>query len=200
MFQQTLGQRGIALADSEYYERYLGYDDAGVFRAIGIDRRLGWTGADIAELVDEKVTSFRAVAEALPVLFDGVAARIREWAPRVPMAIASGAFREEIAIILEAAGLRQFFPVIVAAGETPAGKPAPDPYAAALRLLGADPTRSVAVEDSVWGIESAHQAGMKVIAITTSYPRDRLTGADIVVGAFTELTLELFQALAAARS
>jgi beta-phosphoglucomutase-like phosphatase (HAD superfamily) len=128
----------------------------------------------------------------------------------VPIAIASGAFRDEIEIILDASGLRDLFPVIVGAGETPSSKPAPDPYRAALEQLrqrqpgfaggsateAPMPARSVAVEDSVWGIEAAHRAGMKVVAVTTSYPRERLTEADAVVASFAELSLELFDALA----
>ena len=55
--------------------------------------------------------------------------------------------------------------------------------------------RSVAVEDSVWGIESARQAGMKVVAVTSSYPRERLTGADAVVDRFSDLTLGVFEGL-----
>ena len=115
---------------------------------------------------------------------------------RVPLAIASGALRGEIELILDASGLRASFPVIVAAGDAPSGKPAPDLYLAALGLLGADARRSVAVEDSVWGIESAHAAGMKVVAVATSYPPHRLTSADAVVTVFGDLTLALFDTLA----
>jgi beta-phosphoglucomutase len=197
VFQQTLARHGVALDDALYYERYLGYDDAGVFRTLAEDRHLAWTAADTARLVEEKARSFRVVAATHPTLFAGVAERLRGWAGQVPMAIASGALRDEIVIILDAADLVPVFPVIVAAGETPRGKPAPDPFAEAVRQLGAAPRRSVAVEDSVWGIESARAAGLKVVAVATSYPRDRLTTADAVVDSFTDLTLELFQELAA---
>jgi beta-phosphoglucomutase len=194
-FQQALAPDGVRLDPSDYYERYLGYDDSGVFGALARDRGLGWTPSDLAGLVREKAACFRRILETQPVLFDGVPALVRQWAPEVPLAIASGALRDEIEVILGAAGLLDLFPVIVAAGETPSGKPAPDPYRAALERLGADASRSVAVEDSVWGIESARRAGMKVVAVTTSYPRDRLTSADAVVGAFSELTLQLFEDL-----
>ena len=44
-------------------------------------------------------------------------------------------------------------------------KPAPDPYRTACEALGAKPTRSVAVEDSEVGVDSAHAAGLAVIGI-----------------------------------
>jgi beta-phosphoglucomutase len=209
VFQATLGRRGITLTSADYYERYLGFDDGDVFRAVERDHRLTWGEREISALVRDKSASFRAEAAAHPVLFAGVAGRVRAWADSVPIAIASGAFRDEIEIILGASGLRDLFQVIVGAGETPNGKPAPDPYRVALEQLRQRqpgpaggpapdallPARSVAVEDSVWGIEAAHRAGMKVVAVTTSYPRERLTAADSVVSSFEELSLELFDAL-----
>jgi beta-phosphoglucomutase len=196
VFQEVLAERRVGLDEGEYYERYLGYDDSGVFAAISSDRGLRWTSRDLAGLVALKARSFRAALETHTVLYDGVAGRLHEWARLVPMAIASGALREEIELILGAAGLLALFPVIVAAGETPAGKPAPDPYLAALARLGAEARRSIAVEDSFWGIESARRAGMKVVAVTTSYPRERLADADAVAGAVGDLTMAGFEELA----
>jgi len=195
-FQQALAPAGIALATADYYERYLGYDDGGVFDALARDRHLDWTRQDVADLVQAKAVCFRAILEAEPPLFPGVREAVPRWARDVPLAIASGALRVEIEHILGSAGLLEFFPVIVAAGDTPGFKPAPDPYRAALEQLGAEASRSVAVEDSVWGIESARGAGMKVVAVATSYPPERLAQADAVVGAFRHLTLDQFEDLA----
>jgi beta-phosphoglucomutase len=210
VFQDALGRRGIALTSADYYERYLGFDDGDVFRTAARDHGLTWDEGEISALVRDKSACFRAEAARHPVLFTGVAGRVRAWAAAVPIAIASGAFRDEIEAILGASGLRDLFQVIVGAGETPNGKPAPDPYRAALEQLGQRqpgpagglapdallPARSVAVEDSVWGIEAAHRAGMKVVAVTTSHPRERLTAADAVVSSFEDLSLDLFDSLA----
>jgi beta-phosphoglucomutase len=194
-FRDVLAARGVDLGTSDYYDRYLGFDDRGVFGALAGDRGLAWGDDQIAGLVREKAERFRGVIEATPVVFDGVAGLVSSWACEVRLAIASGALREEIELILATAGLREHFPVIVAAGDTPNFKPAPDPYRAALDLLGADASRSVAIEDSGWGIESARAAGMKVVAVTTSYPRERLGAADAVVDRFADLTLGLFEGL-----
>jgi beta-phosphoglucomutase len=194
-FRQVLEPLGCSIDTAEYYERYLGFDDVGAFGAIAQDRGLAWTTNDVTELVNAKAACFRQILDTQPVLFDGVRELVPGWAREVPVAIASGALRAEIELIVAAGGLGDVFPVIVAAGETVNFKPEPDPYLAALARLGVDPARSVAVEDSLWGIESARRAGMKVVAVTTSYPRERLTAADAVVSSFSELTMELFEAL-----
>ncbi len=65
-------------------------------------------------------------------------------------------------------------PVLVAADEVDRGKPDPLPYLLAARRLGVDARDSVAVEDAPAGIESARSAGATVIALTTTFPPDRL--------------------------
>jgi len=194
-FRRVLEPLGCVLETTDYYERYLGFDDVGALAAIARDRGLSWNASDVGDLVRAKAACFRQVLETHPVVFDGVGALVRRWADHVPVAIASGALRSEIELILSTAGLLDLFPVIVAAGDTPNFKPEPDPYLEALARLGADAARSVAVEDSVWGIESAHRAGMKVVAVTTSYTADRLTAADAVVTSFRDLTLVGFEEL-----
>ena len=62
------------------------------------------------------------------MLFPGAADFIRAAAAAVPIAIASGALTHEIEEILERAGLRSLFPVIVGADQTERSKPHPDPY------------------------------------------------------------------------
>ncbi len=88
------------------------------------------------------------------------------------------------------------FKFIVAAGETFAGKPAPDPYARAAELHGVAPGTCVAIEDSRWGIESAKAAGLWCIAITHTYPVAELFEADAIVTSLNELTPQLIKGLA----
>lgn len=84
--------------------------------------------------------------------------------------------------VLEAAGLRDRFPVVmdgvVAERDHLASKPAPDVFAEAARLLGVDPGRSVAVEDALSGVRSAVAAGYAVVVGV-----DRGVGADDLAAA-----------------
>jgi HAD superfamily hydrolase (TIGR01509 family) len=128
------------------------------------------------------------------ILFPGADAAVRRLAAELPLAIASGALRAEILRVLDSTGLSRYFDAVVAAEDTPASKPAPDPYARAVSLLGAAigaPLTSdecVAVEDSQWGLESARSAGLHTIAVTHTYPGHALT-ADLVIPGLDELTL-----------
>ena len=100
--------------------------------------------------------------------------------------------------------LFSLFPVIVAAGDTQAGKPAPDPYRLAVHRLSQATGQSfeagecVAVEDSRWGLESARAAGLRTIAIAQSYPAAELYPADIVLPDILSLTDAVLCSLSAA--
>ena len=119
-------------------------------------------------------------------------------AEECPLAIASGALRAEIMRVLDREDLAGFFPVVVAAEDTPASKPAPDPYLRAVERMAAAtgvalaPSECVAIEDSRWGLESARAAGLRTVAITHTYPADTLTdAAEAVILHLDQLTWEL---------
>ena len=97
--------------------------------------------------------------------------------------------------VLDRSGLRDCLGFFGASGDTPASKPAPDPYLRAAALHGRPPEACVAIEDSRWGIESARSAGLACVGITQTYPRSELSGANPIVDSLDELTPALFQAL-----
>ena len=202
-FQQALAEDGLELAPKEYYARYLGYDDVGMFQALGEDRGLALDAARVKELVARKGLKLQAMMSAGSVLFPGAADFVRVAAQAVPIAIASGALRHEIVEIIEAAGVSDLFAAIVASGDTPESKPSPEPYRLAFERLrettgtALDPRRCVAIEDSRWGLESARGAGLRCVGVTNSYPADELTGAELVVSGLQALTIEALDRLCA---
>jgi len=202
-FQQALAEDGLELAPKEYYARYLGYDDVGVFQAFGEDRGLPMDAARVQELVSRKGVKLQAMMSAGSVLFPGAADFVRAAAQAVPIAIASGALRHEIVEIIEAAGVSDLFAAIVASGDTPESKPSPEPYRLAFERLrettgtALDPRRCVAIEDSRWGLESARGAGLRCVGVTNSYSADELTGAELVVSGLQALTIEALDRLCA---
>ena len=60
-----------------------------------------------------------------------------------------------------------------------------------------DPRRTVAIEDSKWGLESAQGTGLRLVGVTNSYPANELTGAELVVDSLTALTLPALDRLCA---
>jgi beta-phosphoglucomutase len=195
-FQQALADEGIELTGREYYSRYLGFDDVGMFEALARDRGIAISDRHVTALVARKGEKLQAMLHAGSVLFPGAADFIRAAAAAVPIAIASGALRHEIDEITEAADLAKFFTVVVASGDTPASKPSPAPYLLAfekLRQLAGHPIdsrRCVAIEDSHWGLESARGAGLRCVGVTNSYPSHELGGAELVVSGLDALTLD----------
>ena len=201
-FRDALASRGVDLSERDYYTRYLGYDDLGAFRAIAKDRGRSLSDPELAGLAADKAARMEALEHDASVLFPGAAAAIRRAAAAVPLAIASGALGAEIRRVLDGADLTRYFAAIVAAEDTPASKPAPDPYQRAVALLAAamgdlelPASDCVAIEDSRWGIASARAAGLRTVGVTSSYDADELSEADLVIGSLGDLDLANLQRL-----
>ena len=194
-FRDVLAEHGIVLTEADYYARYLGYDDVGMFQAIH-PAGGAWGTADIARLVARKAVLLEELERHVSVLFPGAADAIRRASAAVPIAIASGALGAEIRRVLERERLAGCFTAIVSAEDTPVSKPAPDPYRHAVTLLsracGAPlaAAECVAIEDSRWGLVSARAAGLRTVAVTTSYPADTLAdAADLVIDSLASLDI-----------
>jgi beta-phosphoglucomutase-like phosphatase (HAD superfamily) len=192
-FHDVLEKSGVAFPEKEYFDRYLGYDDVGVFKALAADRGLSWTPDRVAAFVRSKADTLERLEQDGAILFPGAEAAIRRAAARVPVAIASGALRVEIRRVLDREGLT-CFKAIVAAEDTPVSKPAADPYLRVVSLLGEAlgvslrPSECVAIEDSPWGLESARAAGLHTVAVAHTYARAALD-AELVISSLDELDI-----------
>ena len=194
-YQAVLHTGGIDLNKDEYYARYLGYDDVGLFEALARDRHLALTTAQIDAWVASKAAIIEEMLKSDSILFPGAVACVTMFAATVPLAVASGALEPEIAMVLDHADLRRYFAAIASASDGVRGKPAPDLYLLAMAKLQeriGKPLMAascIAIEDSQWGLEAARGAGLRCVAVTHTYPRARLENADLVVDALDELTL-----------
>jgi len=108
----------------------------------------------------------------------------------IPRAVASSGPARWVTPGIEELGLTSLFGAIVTGNDIPRRKPAPDGYLEAARRLGADPARTVAIEDSGPGILAARAAGMKTVAIPHPLTEGHdLSGADLRVSHAGELTI-----------
>jgi beta-phosphoglucomutase-like phosphatase (HAD superfamily) len=200
-YQAVLQPDGIDLTQSEYYARYLGYDDVGLFEALAKDRRISLTEEKIDEWVATKSSIVEEMLKSDSILFSGASACVKMFAERVPLAVASGALEPEIDMVLSHAGLRSSFAAIASATDGVRGKPAPDLYLLAIAKLRGlsgdtlDPAACIAIEDSRWGLESACAAGLRCVAVTNTYPAAELGKADLIVDTLSDLTLSKVEAL-----
>jgi len=201
LFQRVLGEEGITLTEEAYYARYLGFDDRGAFIAGFHDNNRSLTDQKLSELIDRKALYYQDAIRNHVVIFPGVKTLIYELAPSVPLAVASGALRHEIATILTTAGLLNYFQAIVSAEDVEQGKPEPEIFSKVLAKLNAgaspqiEPANCVVIEDSKEGIRGARAAGMKCLAVTNSHPAELLGEANAVVKSLEEVTLPFLQQL-----
>jgi len=77
---------------------------------------------------------------------------------------------------------------MICAEDLSRGKPDPEGYLTAAMRLGQPPKDCIVIEDAPAGIDAAHNAGMRVIAIAATYPAGRLSGADLIVERLTDLS------------
>ena len=198
-YQTILAREGIELTHDDYYGRYLGFDDSGLFRALAKDRGIEITDDRVDEWIDAKSAVIEELLSGQPVLFPGAAECVRALAARFPLAIASGALAPEIQLVLEHEDLLHCFKSIASASDGVRGKPAPDLYLLAVGklrdLMAVDAASCVAIEDSKWGLEAAHQAGLRTVAVTHTYPASELRDAALVVDHLREITVAKLESL-----
>ena len=126
-----------------------------------------------------------------PALNEALVPGVREFLVRhrgEPIGMASNAEPENVEFLVEEAGLRPYFRVLVDGHQVANPKPHPDIYLRAAELLGVWPADCVVFEDSLPGVEAARAARMAVVGLTTTH--DVLPGVDLVIRDFTSPALE----------
>ena len=200
-FQEILEPLGLGYSWQEYLERYMGFDDRDAFREVFQVAGRPLSDHELKGCIEQKAQAFlRIVSGGVPP-YPGVVELIRSISGNLPLALCSGALRSDIDPILAQLGLTGAFDVLVTADEVAASKPDPESYRLALhRLQELFPgviaaAASLAVEDTPAGIASATGAGLKVLAVTNSYPAERLGGACRVVDSLAGVDLEALKLL-----
>lgn len=196
-FQRVLAEAGVEMTEAEYYQTYLGYDDRDCFTAVSRDKGAGFTPAQVARMTAAKTAIVkRALGESVQALPGAVALIRAAGDAGVPLAICSGALRDEIVLALGRIGAAEMFGVIIAAEDVERGKPDPQGYCLAVEALvdeaarAIDPSKCIVVEDSPAGITAGKAAGAAVLAVANSYAPGDLAEADRVVDSLAEVTVE----------
>lgn len=214
LFREILAQAGVSISESDYHERYLGFDDWKCFEAALLNAGHTLDHERIDRLVAQKARRYFEAAEQGLRFFPAAAETLQAVAAHWPVAICSGALRSEIEYALRRMGRLDQVAVIVSAENTLRCKPDPEGYQLALAGLRAcahngcghgavgpsarDAQRHLAasgclvVEDSLAGMVAAKSAGMRAVGITNTYSTDQLyqAGADAVVDGLETLTPE----------
>jgi len=202
-FNKVLSRLKIEISTQEYYEEFLGLSDRELLETVNNrGKNLALTDRQFKQLLQAKAEAFKQLASTQVPVIEGVPEFIKMLsANKIPLAICSGALLDEIELLLKGANLRNYFDCIVSAEQVKKGKPDPEGFSLALKLLNdkthqeIKPQDCIVIEDSHWGLEAAKNAGMHTIAITNSYPADQLKPADRIVANLSELTLDYLQTL-----
>jgi beta-phosphoglucomutase len=178
IFVELFAEHGKPMSAQEYFDELAGLSDPEVVRTW-----LGREHPDVDEVIRERIVRYRAAVADGSSIPDEVRAAVRYAAERVPIAIVSGAAREEIEPVLEAAGLRAAFAVLVSSDDVERGKPDPEGYRTALSLLDGDIAAGdvLVMEDTEAGIAAARGAGMRCVAVLGTLAPERLAAADEIV-------------------
>ena len=131
--------------------------------------------------------------------FPGVRRFIEEChAQGIAMAVASAAIAKNVNFLISALGLRDYFREVLAVDEITHPKPHPEIYLKTAEKLGVDPAACAVFEDSFVGIEAAKRAGMKCVAIASTFSAEDLrreTHADLIVPSFEAVSLQTLRHL-----
>ncbi len=195
--RRILADIGIILTETDYYADYLGFDDRGcILEALRINTR-PISSSLVEELMAKKAAAYLASIKDHLVIFPGVREFVEDAAATYPIAIASGALRAEIELVLEQIGIRKAFGHITSAEDVACGKPNPEPFLQALAGLNRRytaapilPDSCLAIEDSRPGIRAARSAGMKVLAVANTHIAQDLHEADAISYSLNETHLK----------
>jgi len=157
------------------------------------------TADDRQRLSEELEARFRTAFAPYAKPFPGVERLIAECHEQgVRVALASAAISKNVSFILDALKLGPHFDVILTEDEITQNKPHPEIYTKTAHKLGVAPTVCVVIEDSFAGIEAAKRAGMKCVAVASTFPAPELrthTQADLVVQTLEALNLKKLREL-----
>jgi beta-phosphoglucomutase len=143
---------------------------------------------EVDRLSKWKEQRYRDLIEDAQILAAGADALLAEFkGSGFLLAIGSSAPRKNMDFVLERIGVADCFDAFVVGEDVENGKPAPDTFLKAAEKLSLPPECCVVIEDAVAGVQAAKSAGMHVIALTTTRPREDLTEADLVANSLADL-------------
>ena len=190
-FREVLAKYDFQVLDSVFKPTF-GMTNEQVIRHVSGKR---FTDEEVETICREKDEQFRVVIAKEAVFMTGAEHWLTEFKKNsVRQALASSGSRENIYTILDALNARPYFDAVVS-GEDCASKPDPAVFLRAASQLDVDPSACLVIEDSIAGIQAAAAAGMKCLAVTTTYPLEKLPHTDLVLSGLNGLTAEMLAAL-----
>jgi beta-phosphoglucomutase len=178
IFMELFAEHGKPLSAQEYFDELAGLSDPEIVRSW-----LGRDHPDVDEVIEQRVQRYQAAVADGSSIPEHLRAAVRYAEERVPLGVVSGAARDEIEPVVQAAGIADAFAVVVTSDDIEHGKPDPEGYRTALSLLddGIEAGEVLVIEDTEAGVAAAKSAGMRCLAVLGTLTPERLRAADEIV-------------------
>jgi len=176
--RDALARAGVDLTREQYIEFALTSGRS----AFDLLEAPGWSADRILRLRGERDLAYAARLCAGCVAMDGVVETLARLIGKARMAIVTTSPRKHFDLAHRASGVREYFDMILAREDYGQSKPHPEPYLTALGRLSVAAERSIAIEDSARGLQSALNAGLRCIVVP-----NRLTRGSQFAGAMAVL-------------
>ncbi len=175
IFAQIFAQRlGWHLTPEDYHRRFAGYSDREIVEKVLEEQGFGEAGV-VDELLARRGDLYRQrVADTSPIGSGAVGLVQRLAAEGVPLAIVTGAQREDVECVLANCEIGALIDTIVTEEDVARGKPHPEGFLRGAELLGVPADAVLVFEDSVPGVTAARAAGMSCVAVSSETGPSRL--------------------------
>ena len=181
VWQEVLAEQGFTID----YERYKGCIGSTLVYLFGIiEKEYGKTFEHPERLVKRfhEINDRRLVEDGVPPVAHSIDTVKELFRRGFTMAVASSSPRKDIAYCMASLGLTECFQVLLSGEQVTKPKPAPDTFLEAAKMLGADPSDCVVVEDSRNGTRAAKAAGMYCVGFYNPDSGDQnLSAADVII-------------------
>ena len=192
-WKEYLRRNGRELSDEEYKINFNGRTNRDVVEYLH-GRKM--TDEEAAPIYLEKEAMYREIYQPYINPVPGLLELLQQLNSNgFPMAIATSGITVNIEFMFDHLPIRQYFKEVIHSSHIKKGKPDPEIYIKTAEKLGVNPADCVVFEDALVGIRSAKDAGMKVIALTTTHTVKELAEADLVIKNYTEINVNLMKTL-----
>lgn len=179
----------LDLTNREYYEFFVGKTNFSSFLSY-------------LEFKNKKENTEQIIAKKNEIYMDLISKEIplvqptidfiRENHEKYTFSIVTGAIRSEVEFILKKLNLSSVFEIVLCASDFVESKPSPEGYLKAIALSKIPVKNTVIIEDSISGITAAKKAKANCIGLTTTYKREEISHADLIVDELKAEHIEKF--------
>jgi beta-phosphoglucomutase family hydrolase len=185
-WQLTFEQTGITFTDDNFKHVFGLRNDEIIRSILGKD----FTQERFEAIARAKEEAFRKLIKDNVKALPGVLKLLSDInATGFQQVLVSSTPLENIDLIIDKLGIRQYFQQIISGYDVTEGKPSPQGYLLAAQRLGVNPENCIVIEDAVAGVQAAKKGGIKCIAVTNTHPAESLIAADLIVSSLEQVNV-----------